>query len=115
MVDDDVDWSAGRQRVVARARLTIDDGQGVVGGRIQCLGCEQRDPEGFHHGAVLGAAHDAAQRQGGLDGQGVLDHALEPERRSQGVGIRVVVHVDEEALPASQTRQRRSEGEIKHV
>ena len=45
----------------------------------------------------------------------MLDHALEPECRCQRVGVRVVVHIDEHGVPATQTCQRWFQVVVGHV
>jgi hypothetical protein len=100
VIDDHVDGAVDGQGVVAGAGLAVDDGQDVEAGGGQFFDGRERDLEDVDHGPVLGAADDPAQGQGGLQAGLVLDQPLEPDGGGQGVGIGVVVHVDQHRLLA---------------
>jgi hypothetical protein len=72
----------------------------VIG--VEHLGRNQRHLQLLDHGAVFGAADDAPQRQRGGEVGGAFDQMLESHGRRHGVGVGIVVHVDEQVAPALQ-------------
>ncbi len=105
VVDDDVGVDLLGQRVVARAGLRIDERkEGRVlghGAEVDALDGDELDAELTHHGAVLRAPDDAAERHHHLQAL-ALEDALQAQRRRDRIGIGVVVreHHDRRAASA---------------
>ena len=108
VIDDDVDAVPGRQRVVARLGLAVDERDGVELVGLDALGGDERQLQRLDHGPILGASHDPAVGQRHARAKLVLEQPAEAHGRRERVGVRVVVRVDEDGLAAHE----RGEGAV---
>src|SRR3954470_3154800 len=97
MVDDDVRDDAGRELVVAAARLRVYQGEVAVALEAEVADVAEGQAQALHHLLIFGPADEAAVRHGDLLAAGLAQHPGQDLCGGESVGIGVVVRQHEPA------------------